>query len=589
MRGEKSRFQLFGDTVNTAARIESTGERGKIHLSEDCANLVIEAGKGHWVKPRENKVSAKGKGKLQTYWLDITSSKGSTDSVDLMGQSMNDFGDLGNSLADIGVKGLAAKFEQVEKLNTLSDRTRRQADYTVEVLLKILKRIIAKNKAAGPTSVASEEFKNKKMGSIYRHALSELKEEIPFRSSTNKLAINPETVNLPVDAVREMRDFVATVAQMYRDNPFHSFEHASHVTMSAAKLFSQIESPDNLAGRISLRNMNTPTPSKAASKNMDFGITADPLVEFAIAFSALVHDVDHPGVPNSQLVDEDAYLAKKYDNCSIAEQNSLDSAWNLFTKPSYKNLRACIFPNPEEMKRFRLLVVNLILATDLWDTNLRKRRERLWGKAFRRVKMAAKNDPNPNSTRNLKATAIVEHLIQAADVAHTMQHWNIYLKWNRKLFQEMHEAYKIGRASTNPVEVWFKDELEFFDDFVIPLANKLKDCGVFGDGAEEYLNYAKANRRDWQLKGRDVILEYVSEFKGGGKKKLPTLSAHSSHTAASTSTSSFDDSFSKPLSTPWLAVTSNPSKPSSSSSMRPTSTSKKKVGAKYVSHLNGNK
>merc|ERR1712176_1168596 len=62
LRGERSRFQLFGDTVNTTARMESAGRRNKIHISEVTANLLEAAGKGHWVEVREDSVNAKGKG-----------------------------------------------------------------------------------------------------------------------------------------------------------------------------------------------------------------------------------------------------------------------------------------------------------------------------------------------------------------------------------------------------------------------------------------------------------------------------------------------------------------------------------------------
>jgi class 3 adenylate cyclase len=58
LRGDRARFQLFGDTVNTTARIESTGARGAIHVSMETANLLSAAGKSHWVKPREEKVRA---------------------------------------------------------------------------------------------------------------------------------------------------------------------------------------------------------------------------------------------------------------------------------------------------------------------------------------------------------------------------------------------------------------------------------------------------------------------------------------------------------------------------------------------------
>jgi class 3 adenylate cyclase len=66
LRGERARFQLFGDTVNTAARMESTGKRDLIQCSISTYSKLMEARKDNWIKARPDPVQAKGKGTLET-------------------------------------------------------------------------------------------------------------------------------------------------------------------------------------------------------------------------------------------------------------------------------------------------------------------------------------------------------------------------------------------------------------------------------------------------------------------------------------------------------------------------------------------
>jgi hypothetical protein len=74
---------------------------------------------------------------------------------------------------------------------------------------------------------------------------------------------------------------------------------------------------------------------------------------------------------------------------------------------------------------------------------------------------------------------------------------------------ECYQAYREGRADTDPSEGWYKGEIGFFDFYIIPLAKKLKDCGVFGVSSSEYLDYAMKNRQEWEDRGQERTSEMV--------------------------------------------------------------------------------
>jgi hypothetical protein len=164
-------------------------------------------------------------------------------------------------------------------------------------------------------------------------------------------------------------------------------------------------------------------------------------------------------------------------------------------------------------------LVNSVIATDIFDKDLSTARKARWIKAFHTLrsdgsqtneeKQEKLSDEDPSRERNRKATIVIEHLIQASDVAHTMQHWHVYQKWNAKLFEEMYNAFLLGRSDQDPSLNWYNGEIGFFDNYIIPLAKNLKDCGVFGVSSDEYLNYALQNRREWELKGRELVSSLV--------------------------------------------------------------------------------
>ena len=297
---------------------------------------------------------------------------------------------------------------------------------------------------------------------------------------------------------QELRTYVAEISCRYNaSNPFHNFAHACHVTMSVHKLMKRVvtDGSDGLA-------VGSPESQNQHIASTYGILTSDPLTLFAIVFSGLIHDVDHQGVSNMQLNQEQPQLATHYRHKSVAEQNSFDIAWNLLMSESYDTLRRAIFPTMTDLMRFRQVVVNTVLATDIFDKEMGDMRKTRWDRVF-----GGTEDTVSDAAKNTRATIVLEHIIQASDVSHTMQHWHVYTKWNGRLFEEMRLAFNQGRMAKDPATFWYEGELGFFDNYVIPLAKKLQECHVFGVSSDEYLNYALSNRNEWEAKGKAFVQE----------------------------------------------------------------------------------
>ena len=90
---------------------------------------------------------------------------------------------------------------------------------------------------------------------------------------------------------------------------------------------------------------------------------------------------------------------------------------------------------------------------------------------------------------------------------------SLFIPYSERFFHECYKAYLDGRAETDPSENWVKGEIGFFDFYIIPLAKKLKECQVFGVTSDEFLNYAMANRKEWEIKGEQVLAGYMERYK----------------------------------------------------------------------------
>lgn len=216
LRGDKSRFQLFGDTMNTASRMESTGVPNKVQVSQETADLLTAEGKGNWLTQRKEPVIAKGKGELVTYFL-------------------SSHVDAARRFPPQEVNAGAVEAEAFDRIT----------DWTAEVMSGLLKEIVTSRKNAGTPRASRENLRvlerkvslNSQAGK--RTVIDEVQEIIELPDFHTKKTKTRKVCVVPLDqqVLQELRNYIRTIALLYNDNRKYSSDSKMHTMSRCGRCF----------------------------------------------------------------------------------------------------------------------------------------------------------------------------------------------------------------------------------------------------------------------------------------------------------------------------------------------------------------
>ena len=248
------------------------------------------------------------------------------------------------------------------------------------LLIRIVALVRSRATAAAPVHAPQDKFAFTAVDSLKK-------------ITNEQLSVIPSEITSEVYA--QLYQFVSVIAREYRIEPkYHNLYHAFHVTICCNKLLSiLIEESIRVSEDFKKKRSTHGLPPTFDA----FGLASDPLAQLALIFSAIIHDVDHRGITNQQLVLEGDELAIMYNDQSVAEQRSISLAFSELMRSKHSNnnasmkrslikneanaasddddffvygaLRNLIFGSTSGSSKhflsFRRMVIDLVLTTDI--------------------------------------------------------------------------------------------------------------------------------------------------------------------------------------------------------------------------------
>ncbi|XP_076466592.1 cGMP-inhibited 3',5'-cyclic phosphodiesterase 3A-like isoform X2 [Babylonia areolata] len=280
----------------------------------------------------------------------------------------------------------------------------------------------------------------------------------------------------------------------YRENPYHNRVHATDVLHGVYYLTTR-----PVPGFVSTVVADTGSPpASSTGKNHEektlhhcpsfqadddtYGVMGGNLTALellALYTAAAIHDYDHPGRTNAFLVVTQAPQAILYNDRAVLENHHVASAWSLLLQDRHHNFLSGL--EPAEFKRFRFLVIEIVLATDL------KRHFEILAEFNAKVNEEAEEggvgvDWSVETDRLL----VLQATIKLADMSGPLKPLPLHLLWTSRITEEF---YQQGDEESNlglPVSPYMdrrhpqlaKLQDTFINHLVAPLCNAMATGGL---------------------------------------------------------------------------------------------------------------
>ncbi|XP_043189067.1 cGMP-inhibited 3',5'-cyclic phosphodiesterase A-like [Amphibalanus amphitrite] len=290
-----------------------------------------------------------------------------------------------------------------------------------------------------------------------------------------------ETFRIPL---QEFFNYFHALEMGYRDKPYHNRMHATDVLQAVYYLTSQpipgfqvLPEDDMEPEKDETCNSPGLGQRQTFAAEESYGVMGAnfPALELmALYTAAAMHDFDHPGRTNAFLVTTIAPQAVLYNDRSVLENHHAAAAWSLFLSRAEHNFLCHL--ERSEFKRFRFLVIEAILATDL------KRHFEILAEFTSKFQNSEGTDWRSETDRLL----VMEMAIKLADINGPCKDFPLHYQWTQRIAEEFYEQGDEELALGLPVSPYMdrknpqlaKLQESFINHLVGPMCNAYYESGL---------------------------------------------------------------------------------------------------------------